>query len=181
MRHFYDSLVFDKECVEFGKKLGYHHVLFDEVVYCEPKNANDIKVTKGKINFVKGGELSLNQAIVRKRGVHVLLDPIGLKSEFDSAVGQVANDRNVFIGISLRSVIETKPAHRPRIFSNLASMVEICKKFGNNIIIVSGARDVYGMRAPQDLAAIGSLFGLSRAQALWSISENPAALLGELK
>ena len=181
MREFIDGLVFDGACVEFGKKLGYQRVLFDEIAYCEPRSAGEIKITKGRLNFVRGGELALNQAIVRKKGVNVLLDPIGLKSEFDTAVGQIAKDYGIFIGISLKNIIETKHAHRPRLLSNLASMVEICKKIGNDMIIVSGARDIYGMRAPEDLASIGPLIGLTRAQSLWAISENPKALLGELK
>ncbi len=181
MREFYDALVLDKACVEFGKTLGYHKVLFDEIAYSEPKNAGDIKIVRGKLNFVRGGELALNQAIVRKKGVNVLLDPIGLRSEFDTAVGQIAKDHGIFIGISLRNIIETKHAHRPRLLSNLSSMVGICKKMRNDMIIVSGARNVYEMRAPEDLASIGPLMGLTRAQSLWAISENPAALLGELK
>ena len=181
MREFCDALVFDKACIEFGKKIGYHKVLFDEIAYNEPKSAGDIKIARGKLNFVRGGELSLNQAIVRKKGVNVLLDPIGLRSEFDTAVGQIAKDNGVFIGIFLRNIIEAKHAQRPRLLSNLSSMVRICKKIGNDMIIVSGARDIYGMRAPEDLASIGPLVGLTRAQSLWAISENPAALLGELK
>ena len=181
MREFYDALVFDKACIGFGKTLGYDRVLFDEISYSEPRTGKDIKIAKGRINFVRGGELALNQAIVRKKGVNVLLDPIGLKSEFDTAVGQIAKDNGVFIGISLRNIIEAKQVHRPRILSNLSSMVGICKKMRNDIIIVSGAKDIYGMRAPEDLASIGTLVGLTRAQSLWSIAENPAALLGELK
>jgi len=181
LREFYDCLVFDGKCVDFGKRLGYHRVLFDEVSYCEPKSAKDIKITRGKLNFVRGGSLELNQAIVRKKGVHVLLDPVGQKKEFDTAVGQIARDYGVFIGISLRNIIDTKRPYRPRLLANLSSLAEICKKMKNDLLIVSGAREVYEMRAPMDLASIGALVGLTHAQSLWSISENPRALLEALK
>jgi RNase P/RNase MRP subunit p30 len=181
MREFIDALVFDKKCVDFGRKLGYAKVLFDEIAYCEPRTAKDIKIDKSRLNFVRGGELSLNQAIVRKRGVNVLLDPIGQRKEFDTAVGQIAKDYNIFIGFSLRSILEAKRANRPRLLANIASTVGICKKMKNDMIIVSGARDIYCMRAPEDLASIGTLFGLTNAQSLWAISENPRALLEELK
>jgi len=177
MREFYDALVFDKECVAFGKTLGYKKVFFDEIAYCEPRAERDIKITRGKINFVRGGELSLNQAIVRKKGVDVLLDPIGQRKEFDTAVGQIAKDHNIAIAISLRSIIDARASQRPKLLANVRSLIGICKKMKNDIIIVSGAKDIYGMRAPNDLAAIGSLFGLSEAQSLWAVSENPRALL----
>lgn len=175
MRQFIDGLVFDRACIGFGKKLGYSRVLFDEIAYIEPKTAKDIKTARGRINIVRGGELALNQAIVRKKGVNVLLDPVGQRKEFDTAVGQIAKDYNVFIGISLRNMIEAK--NRPRVLANLSSLIGICKKIRNDLIIVSGAKDIYGMRAPEDLASIGSLLGLTGAQSLWAISESPLALL----
>lgn len=177
MREFYDSLVFDRACVDFGRKIGYHRVLFDEIAYCEPKTGKDIKIAKDRINFVKGGELSLNQAVVRKKGVNVLLDPVGQTKEFDTAVGQIAKDYGIFIGISLRNIIETRRAMRPRLLANIKSTIGICRKMKNDLVIVSGAKSPYDMRAPQDLASIGSLFGLTNAQSLWAISENPKALL----
>jgi RNase P/RNase MRP subunit p30 len=181
MRDFYDSLAFSKECVDFGKTLGYKRVLVDEINYCEPRSAKDIKIVRGKLNFVRGGDLALNQAIVRKKGVNVLLDPVGLKKEFDTAVGQIAKDHGIYIALSLNNILSTKKAYRPRLLANIASLVKICLKMKNDIILVSGARDRYGMRAPQDLAAIGNLIGLSEAQSLWAMSENPAALIEELK
>ena len=181
MREFYDALVFDRACVEFGRKLGYHRVFFDEIAYCEPRTAKDIKITRGRINMVRGGELALNQAIVRKKGVDVLLDPIGQRKEFDTAVGQIAKDYNIFIGISLKSILEAKKSQKPRLLANLASLVGICKKMKNDIIIVSSAKDVYGMRAPEDLAALGFILGLTKAQSLWAVSENPKALLERIE
>ena len=177
MREFIDGLVFDKACVDFGRKIGYHRVLFDEIAYCEPKTVGDIKIARDRINFVRGGELSLNQAIVRKKGVNVLLDPVGQTKEFDTAVGQIAKDYGVYIGISLRNIIETKRTMRPRLLANVRSTMGICRKMKNDLIIVSGAKSLYEMRAPQDLAAIGYLFGLTNAQSLWAVSENPRALL----
>lgn len=173
--------MFDKACVDFGKDIGYYRVLFDEISYIEPRTGNDLKMARGRINILRGGELSLNQAIVRKKGVDVLLDPVGQTKEFDTAVGQIAKDHDIFIGISLRNIIETNRAMRPRLLSNIRSTIGICRKMKNDLVIVSGAKGLYDMRAPQDLAAIGSLFGLTSAQSLWAISENPKALLERIK
>lgn len=176
MRQFYDALVFDGKCADFGRKLGYSGVFFDEAAYCEPKTAKDIKTVSGKINFVRGGALELNQAIVRKKGVNVLLDPFGQKKEFDTAVGQIAKDYNIFIGISLYNILANK-VNRARLLANIASTIGICKKMKNDLVIVSGAKNVYDMRAPRELASLGTLFGLTDAQSLWAISESPRALL----
>lgn len=160
MREFFDLFVCNKDCVAFGEKLGYKKVCFNE------------------LKLERGGSLRLNQAIVRKKGVQILLDPVTPKAkEFDTAIAQVAKDNGVAIGISLAQILDAVGPDRVRLLKNLFHLIKICKKMKNDVVIVSGARNVYEMRAPKELASIGVLIGLSELQALWAISEVPKAIV----
>ena len=161
MRDFYDLFVCNEECVAFGQKLGYIKVCFNE------------------LKIERGGTLKLNQKIIRKKGVQILLDPVTSKAkEFDTAIAQVAKDNGVAIAISLAQILDTQGLDRVRLLKNLFHVIKICKKMKNDVVLVSGARNIYELRSPRELASIGVLLGLTEAQALWAISEVPKAILG---
>lgn len=160
MRDFYDLFVLNKDCVAFGEKLGYKKVCFNE------------------LKIERGGSLRLNQALVRKKGVRILLDPVTPRAkEFDTATAQVAKDNGIAIGISLKQILDASGPDRVRLLKNLFHLVKICKKMKNDIVIVSGATNIYEMRAPKELASIGVLLGLTEMQALWAVSEEAKAIL----
>lgn len=153
-RKFYD-IVHNKECLRLCEKLGFERVFTDR-----------------EIKIVRGGTLSKNRKIVRTKGIHVLLDPTTPKKlEFDSAVAQVAHDKDIAVGISLASLLETSGLDRVGLIRNLKFVIELCKKKNTEIVLISGANDVYGMRTPQDLASVGVMLGLTKPQALWSVSQ----------
>jgi RNase P/RNase MRP subunit p30 len=159
MKEFCDLLVFDKECVDYGRKLGW------------------TRVVCGQANVVVGGDLEKNRAAVRRKGVDVLLDPVDeRRHEFDTAVAQIAKDNGVAIGFSLASMLRVKGAARARLIRNATFAMTICRKMRVPVVIVSGARNVYGMRAPLDLAAIGEVLGLEPLQAVWAVSEAPSKI-----
>jgi len=153
-RKAYD-VVENKECLKLCKKLGFEKVF-----------------TTKEIKIMKGGALSKNQNIVRTKGVKILLDPTtSKKMEFDSAVAQIAHDKDVAIAFSLDSILNAKGLDRVSLIRNIKFVIELCKKKNAEVIIISGAKDVYGMRSPEDLAALGTMLGLTKPQALWSISK----------
>jgi len=181
MKKYYDLLTFSKECKSFGEQLGYDQVLFDEVNYQEPRKASEIKPVKGKVNIVKGGSLEVNRAAVRDKRVQVLLDPVSAdKKFFDTAVARIAKDNNITIGVSLASLLDTNGLMKVKLLRNITSMITICNKLSTRVVIVSGARNKWGMRAPQDLASIGSFIGLDEAQSLWTVSQAPEAIIEEV-
>lgn len=153
-RKFYD-IVENKECLKLCEKLGFERVF-----------------TTREIKIIRGGSLSKNQKIVRTKGVKILLDPTtSRKMEFDSAVAQIAHDKDIAIGFSLDSILNTKGLDRVSLIRNIKFVIELCKKKNAEVILISGAKDVYGMRSPEDLAALGVMFGLTKPQALWAVSK----------
>jgi len=183
MRKYYDLLTFDKECTAFGKKLGFDKVLSApaDVNFIDARKPNDIRAVKGKLNVVKGGNFEVNKAAVRKPGIHMLLDPVSAEEHYyDTATANIAKKNNVAIGISLSSLLDTYGLNRVKLLRNVRSAVAIAVKT-NNIVIVSGASDNFGIRAPQDLASLGALIGLDFPKSLWCVSEAPKALLEKVE
>jgi len=68
-------------------------------------------------------------------------------------------------------LLETFGLERVGLIRNLKFVIELCKKKNTEIVLISGANDVYGMRTPQDLASVGVMLGLTKPQALWSVSQ----------
>lgn len=148
------DIVFSDECMEFDKKLGYNEVYLE----------SDFRI-------VKGGSLARNQKAVRSK-IDILLDPTSSRGlEFDSAVAQVAHDNDITIAFSLASILDSKGLDRITLLRNIKFVIQLCKKKGAEVALVTGARDVYGVRDPLDLVSLGIMLGLTRPQAVWSVSE----------
>ncbi|MBN3037292.1 MAG: hypothetical protein JW834_02510 [Candidatus Diapherotrites archaeon] len=134
----------------------------------------------GVVCFVRGGSLELNRLVVRSKA-HVLLDPIADgKMSVDSAVVQVAKDNGVAFGISLAQFLRVSRSRRAHLINAYRRLVQLCTRMGARIVLVSDARDAFGIRSPVQLVSLGVLLGLSVNQAKWSVSEVPAYLLGEV-
>ena len=147
------DIVMNKESTEFAQKFGFEKVL----------------VADGKI--VVGGTLEKNRRAVRSKNTKVLLDPASESREFDTAVAQIAKDNDVVIAFSISSLLGKRGMDRIRLLKNMQTAVEYCKKAGNQIMIISGARNKYEMRNPKTLVAFGLLLGLTKPQAIWAISD----------
>jgi ribonuclease P/MRP protein subunit RPP1 len=147
------DIVFSEEAKKAADQMGFNIIFTDQ----------DLKI-------VKGGSLEKNRKAVRSK-IDLLLDPTTNKGlEFDSAVAQVAHDNNVAVGFSLDSMISQGDKF-PGLLRNIKFAVKLCLKKKADIVIITGAKDKYGVRTPKDLIAIGELLGLTRPQAVWAISE----------
>ena len=119
---------------------------------------------------------------MRNRSVDILLDPVDSRNRyFDTAMARMAKEHGVAIGVSLDSMLGTNDPRRINIMRNLNFMIHLCKKMNTNVVLVSGARDIYGMRAPLDLAAVGVLIGLDVSQARWAVSRVPESIFKKTK
>lgn len=146
------DIVFSEEAKKAAEELGF-----------------DLVLTEKDLKIVKGGSLDKNQKAVRSH-IDLLLDPTTSKGiEFDSAVAQVAADNDITIGFSLDNLMAHE--NNPGLLRNMGFVIELCIKKKADVAIITGAKDKYGVRTPEDLIAIGQLLGLTKPQAQWAISE----------
>lgn len=169
-REYHDLFTRSRECVDFGEKeLGYGKVHFEDVNYMK----EDLKVRKGKINIVRGGNLKRNRSALNKKGVDVLLDPVGSKEkDFDTAMTTVARENEVAVGISLEKILKPRGMERVQYFRSLDYLGKLLKRGKCDIVIVSGATDKLEMRSPMQLASLGYLLGLDEEKSLDTVSRN---------
>jgi len=152
------------------KTVSYDIVFSPEAKKAAEDSGFDIVFTDNDLKIVRGGSLEKNQKAVRLK-IDLLLDPATPKGmEFDSAVAQVAHDNGVTIGFSLDNLL-LHENHLSGLIRNINFVVRLCIKKKADIAIISGAKDKYEVRTPEDLVAIGQLLGLTKPQARWAISE----------
>lgn len=168
-REYHDLLTRNSECVEFGKKLGYEEVHYEDVNYIK----KNLKIDETKLNIVKGGDIKRNRQAVNKKGVDVLLDPVGPKEKgFDTAMTTVAKEKEVAIGISLKKIMKYRGMKKVRYFRSLDYLGKLLKKGNCNIVIVSGAKEKLDMRPPKQLSSLGYLLGLDEEESFDTVSKN---------
>ena len=125
----------------------------------------------------EGGELELNRKIVRTKKIQVLLNPISITKQFDTAVAQIAKDNKVSIGFSFNSVLKLKGIQQILYLRNMKEAMKICLKTKNNIIICSGAKEEKQLKSAFSLIGFAVFLGMTKQQAKWSLNQAYEALL----
>ena len=138
---------------EKAKEMGFVKFLSDK----------DLKIKKG-------GTLELNRKAVRSK-IQVLLDPVSVKKEFDTAVAQIAKDNKIAIAFSVSSFLKQKGINRVRLLKNMQEAVAICLKKKNSIIICSNAEEENQLKDKEILIGFGTILGMTRNQAKWAVNQ----------
>ena len=134
-------------------------------------------LSEKEVKIEEGGELELNRKIVRTKKIQVLLNPVSVTKEFDTAVAQIAKDNEVTIGFSLNSVLKLKGVQQVLYLRNMKEAVKICLKMRNNIIICSDAKKETELKSSFALIGFGVFLGMTKQQAKWSLNQAYEMLL----
>ncbi|MCX6777863.1 MAG: hypothetical protein NT157_03170 [Candidatus Micrarchaeota archaeon] len=78
----------------------------------------------------------------------------------------------------LAPLLASSGAERSKIINRMRLLLSLCIKYKAGYAITSMAKDKFGVRRPEEMVAIGMLLGLSREQALASVSSYPAKIFG---
>lgn len=172
--NFYDLFVPSRKARKIVSSLG-----FEEPVSCrviDSKNLDKAYHPKALV-FCSGDSGKENKKIARS-GVDVLIDPVvHYKRTIDSALMQIAKDNGVVVGISLSKMLEAKKKQRANLMKYYRLLVDLCHKVGTKILLTSGAKDEFQLRKPEQLVSYGKIFGLTKEQARWSLTEIPKSLM----
>lgn len=152
-------------------------------IVIKPKNKEEMKRylelyrRKMEIIAVYGGDYEINRAACEDNRVDVLFHPeLGRNdSGLDHICVKEASENNVAIEINFSEILRAK--NKPKILTFMRRNVKLCKKYGTSIIITSGAKNIWEMRAARELASIGYLLGMDIKSAIDAISIVPENII----
>ncbi len=99
------------------------------------------------------------------------------KRFFDRAEAELASCSLAALEVDIKPLLVMEGPPRVRLFSSLRREVAVALEFHVPVIVSSGVGEENLMRMPRDLGSLAYLFGLTEAQALASVSTNPAAIV----
>jgi RNase P/RNase MRP subunit p30 len=111
----------------------------------------------------------------RDRRVDVVSFPI--MNRYAKFQSRIASLCRASIEINIAQIISPRNTPRHWILSRLTDQVTTAKTSNVPIILSSGATNPLMLRAPREIAAIGSLLGLETLEALESVSRNPFKII----
>ena len=180
--------------INMAKKIGFNGIALTtqilekkpeiniDLVSCimiKARNKDELKkeIEKNRERFeilmVYGGEYEINRAACEDSKVDLLCHPE--KNRNDSGLDHVcvkaAAENNVAIEINFNEVLNAR--NRPKILSFLQRNIFLCKKYNTKVVTTSGAKSIWEIRAPRELAALTYLLGHDLKSAIDSISIIP--------
>lgn len=135
----------------------------------------EIKKYRGSdhILIVEGGEEEINRAAVETEGLDILVHPL----EFNDVLAKAARDNSVSIGFNLGLLIRLRGEARVRELKTMRINLKHARKYKLQLILTSDAQSIYDLRAPREMVAISSLFGMTEKEAVDAMSAAPLNIL----
>ncbi len=129
--------------------------------------------------IVYGGDYKINRAACENPKVDIIAHPELGRSDsgLDEACLKSAAKSGVAMEINFLSIVSSFRKERAYVLDHISQNISLCKKFKVGLVISSGARSVWGMRSPRDLASLGSLLGLEEQKSVRAISDIPSSIL----
>ncbi|MEM2934585.1 MAG: RNase P subunit p30 family protein [Methanocellales archaeon] len=132
---------------------------------------------KVDVLLVHASTEEINRIALGDSRVDILAHPEQAKGGINHVLAKIASENQVALEFNLNALIHARGGMRSRLLSNLKKNFELAKKFEAPIVLTSGARSHYDLRAPREMAALAGLFGMSRAEAFQSLSQVPERIL----
>jgi len=135
----------------------------------------------GKVTLlaVHGGTDKLNRAAVEDARVDILAHPCGEKGEggLNHVSARYAAAHGVAIDFNVGALIRTRRGERARILNKMHEHLKLVRKYKAPMILTSNAHSIYDLRAPREMIALATLFGMTKDEATSALSEIPRGIL----
>jgi ribonuclease P/MRP protein subunit RPP1 len=128
---------------------------------------------------VHGGNEKINRAAVENPKVDILAHPSGERGEggLNHVLVRYAAENGVAIDFNMHALIHSRRGDRARIIGKMRENLKLVRKYAAPVIVTSHARSVYDLRAPREMIALATLFGMTNEEATRALSETPAGVL----
>ncbi len=136
-----------------------------------------IKLHRGKVSLlaVHGGNAKINRAAVEDSRVDILAHPCGEKGEgeLNHVLVRYAAKNGVALDFNLNAIIQSRRGDRARILLKMRENLKLVRKYKAPMILTCNARSIYDLRAPREMIALASLFGMRKEEAASALSDIP--------
>ena len=191
-----------EELLRVAKRYGYAGIAItnhDEAVVPEPLESNTVFTgveihaqsvveLKRKIKrywgnvalvAVHGGDDKINRAAVENPKVDILAHPCGEKGEsgLNHVLVRYAADNGVAIDFNMNALIRSRRGDRARVIGKMRDNLKLVRKYNAPMILTSHAHSIYDLRAPRELIALATLFGMTKEEATSALCDIPVGLL----
>lgn len=140
-----------------------------------------IKHHRGKVSLlaVHGGNAKINRAALEDSRVDILAHPCGEKGEgeLNHVLVRYAAENGVAIDFNLNAIIQSRRGDRARILLKMRENLKLVRKYKAPMILTSNARSIYDLRAPREMIALASLFGMRKEEATSALSDIPKGVI----
>lgn len=130
--------------------------------------------SKVDVLLVHGGNPKINRAAVENSDVDVLAHP---SRHINHVLAKSAAENKVALEFNLDALIYARDISRVRALSAFQTNLKLARKFGVLMVLTTGARSKYDLRAPREMIALAGLFGMSENEAIEALSETPWSII----
>ncbi len=154
-------------------------------VNIQAKDVNELKEIINKVRekvlvvIVSGGKYEINRAACEDPRVDILAHPeLGrIDSGLDQVCLEAATRNNVAIQINFREILYSFRRPRSYVLNHITKNIRLANHFRTPVIICSGARAIWDMRAPRELVSIANVLGLDLGKAFLGVTSVPQQIL----
>jgi ribonuclease P/MRP protein subunit RPP1 len=140
-----------------------------------------IRIHWGKVTVlaVHGGDDVVNRAALEDPRVDILVHPYGEagEGELNHISVRYAAENGIALDFNINALIQSRRGTRARILMKMRELVKLVRKYKAPRILTSNAHSIYDLRAPREMIALASLFGMEREEATRALSEFPQAIV----
>ncbi len=129
---------------------------------------------KVRVLSVHGGNEKINRAAVESRAVDILSHP---DERLNHVLMRFASENRVAIEFNLDSIIRMRGRARVIALTNFRHNLKIARKYGAPMILASNAQSIYDLRAPAEMIALGTIFGMTEDEAIAALSAVPEEII----
>ena len=129
---------------------------------------------KACVLSVHGGNEKINRAAVESHDVDILSHP---GEKLNQVLIRFASENRVAIEFNLDSIIKMRGTERVRALAEFRHNLKLARKYDAPMILTSNAQSVYDLRAPREMIALASVFGMTEEEAIASLSTVPEEIV----
>jgi len=154
-------------------------------VTIQTKDVNELKEIISKVRekvlvvVVSGGNYNINRAACEDSRVDILAHPEmrRIDSGLDKICLEAATRNNVTIQINFREILYSFRRPRSYVLNHITKNIRLTDHFRTPVVICSGAKSTWDMRAPRELVSIANVLGLDLGKAFLGVTAVPQQIV----
>ncbi len=180
---------FPEKIKSFREKFGVEILIGAEInaeIPGEIQKRSRSALEYADIILVSGGGEGINRAASECWEIDILCHPektaekdrMDYKSSgINQTIAKFMSERFIAIEINFSEILNSGGILRSQILGRMRQNLVLAKKYNIPVIITSGAKDIYGLRAPRELIAFGISLGMDGNYAKNCVEKTPELII----